>query len=378
MINFTPFIAAIFLLFLTGCGKENASTNDTNKTSSSNKKVHFIIGYLPSWNINWFDKDNAVSSQIASVNPIYTHIVIAFAKPDLTFDGASFSNTGIDFSSSFSAVRKAIEILHKKNKKVFLAVGGATYRNWQELIEEEGEKIDTTVHKKALYDLIRALNIDGIDIDYEIEGSDNISVTKYYKAVLSLYEVTKQTGTALSLAGWSSGADCTKLTQDAPACNGKISYWTYNAGRERRMFEKLKANGYDPEKMFAHVSIMAYDGGVDRFDPVTFFKNYRSIYKGNLALGFEIPQEAWGDAELVASNSEAKSCQNSSMISGDSYTIYTVEQPYSVERFVTFINRQTHSGIMLWSLYKNKGQSQCKYALDYSEFNEAVSRYLKN
>ncbi len=313
---------------------------------------------------------------MVQVDPLYTHIVISFAKPDMTYTSGSFANTGISFSAPFPAVKKAIELLHQKHKKVLLAVGGATYNMWTGLIEEQGKAIANTVHKKALYQLIKDLKLDGIDVDYELPGADSASVEKYYKATLSLYEVAKEAGVMLSVAGWSTGADCTALTTTDPSCQGKLSYFSGNAGRERSLFNTLEANGYDPETVFDYVSIMSYDGSVNRFDPVVLYKNYRSIYSGDLAIGFELPKEAWGGAEIVASNADAQACETTSMVTGNSYLIYEAKQPYSVERLVGYINRDPHGGVMLWSLYKRKNSTQCDSALDYAGFNDAVKRYL--
>ena len=360
----------------TGASKGNGNSQNNHTNNSKENKTHLVVGYLPSWSINWFTESSAANSQMVKVDPLYTHIVISFAKPDMTYSKGSFTNTGIGFSASFSAVKQAIELLHKKNKKVLLAVGGATYNMWTELIEEQGKRIEDTVHKKALFNLIKDMKIDGIDVDYELPGADKASVEKYYKAILSLHEVAKEAGVMLSVAGWSTGADCTVLTTDDASCQGKISHWGGNAGRERAVFNKLKTNGYNPEDTFDYVSIMSYDGSVNRFDPVVLYKNYRSIYAGDLAIGFEIPREAWGGAEIVASNVEAEACEETSMVTGNSYVTYTKKQPYSVERLVGYINRDAHGGVMLWSLYKRKNSTECDSALDYVGFNAAVKRYL--
>ena len=115
---------------------------------------------------------------------------------------------------------------------------------------------------------------------------------------------------------------------------------------------------------------------LNRFDPITLFKNYQEIYGGAIALGFEIPTEGWGGAEIVATNTEAQGCEFSSMILGDSYNTSATKEPYSVERFVDFVNSVPNSGVMLWSLYKTKGATNCANALDFEGITSAIKAKL--
>ena len=357
---------------ITGCGGNNSTNNvDKNISTLANLKKHFAVGYLPSWAVPWFDESSYKSSKIATVDNLFTHIVISFAKPDLTFNSNNWDGTGIEFSSDLNNTKKAIELLQQKGIKVILAIGGASYNNWQSLADEQSKDISKTVHKKALKELINYLNLDGVDIDYEVEGADNTNITKYYKSVLAIKEAIGNR--MLSLATWSTGADCTADTTNSIGCKDKISYWGGNAGRERLLFEKFKQNGQNLESLFKYISIMSYDGGVDRFDPISFFKNYQSIYNGPIALGMEIPAEGWGGAELVEKDEDALQCSQTSMINGNSYNKYTIKHPYSIESFINFLKSKPNSGIMLWSIYKDKeGTVNCSKAINYNSFIKAV------
>jgi len=335
---------------------------------------HFAVGYLPSWSIPWFSQTTYNDSQIATVNELYTHVVISFAKPDLTFNGTDWSGTGVQFSSDLTAVKKAIEVLQNRGVKVILAVGGATYNGWSSLANEQGMDIATTTHKKALKALMDTLNLDGLDVDYEIGGVDSANIEQYYNSILALKEVAGEK--LLTIAGWSTGADCTADTTNSAGCDGKVSYWSGNAGRERMVFDMLKANNQNPNDIFDYVAVMSYDGGLNRFDPITLFKNYQEIYGGAIALGFEIPTEGWGGAEIVATNTEAQGCEFSSMILGDSYNTSATKESYSVERFVDFVNSVPNSGVMLWSLYKTKGATNCANALDFEGITSAIKAKL--
>ena len=337
---------------------------------------HFAVGYLPSWGVNWFSKANASSSQMVDIDPLYTHVVISFVQPNIAYvkNSNSFQGTGIGFSATFDAVKEAVKLLKAKNVKVLLAVGGATYNNWTALANNTG------AHRQALVDLVTDLDLDGLDVDYEINGTDDGNIVQYYKSIKVLYSITQQTNTLLSIAGWSTGADCTAQTQSDASCTGKISFWSGNAGRERLVFNKMRADNLEPNDVFDYTAIMSYDGSFKRFDPVLLYKNYQEIYSGKLAIGFELATEAWGGAELVSTNAEARSCEGttkSSMLGGDSYHIFDAKKPYSVERFVDFIKTQPNSGVMLWSMYKTAGASpSCGKALGYQAFNESVRHFL--
>ena len=354
-------VIAYFMVI--GCG--DSATNSTLKS-----KKHFVVGYLPSWQIPWFDENSYKSSKIDSV---FTNIVISFAKPDLTFNSKNWDGTGIEFSSDLNATKKAIELLQKRGVKVLLAVGGASYNSWQDLADEQSKDISNTIHKKALKRVMDYLNLDGIDVDYEIEGVDSDNISRYYKSILAIKEVVGNK--ILTLAGWSTGADCTADTTNSIGCEDKISYWGGNAGRERLVFEKLKQNGHNVNALFNYISIMSYDGGVDRFDPIGFYQNYQSLYNGALALGMEIPAEGWGGAELVEKNIDASNCSKTSMISGNSYKKYRTKHPYAIESFVNFLDSNIGSGIMLWSIYKDKeGTVNCPKAVNYNGFLEAIKK----
>ncbi|AYQ56470.1 Chitodextrinase [Bathymodiolus thermophilus thioautotrophic gill symbiont] len=363
-------------------------TNPTNPTNPTIPTIptepppahfssdHFAVGYLPSWGINWFSKANASSSQMVNIDPLYTHVVISFAQPNITYvkNSNSFQGTGIGFSATFDAVKEAVKLLKAKNVKVLLAVGGATYNNWSALANNAG------AHRQALVDLITDLDLDGLDVDYEISGTDDGNIVQYYKSIEVLYSITQQTNTLLSIAGWSTGADCTAQTQSDTSCKDKTSFWQGNAGRERLVFNKMRADNLEPNDVFDYTAIMSYDGSFKRFDPILLYKNYQEIYSGKLAIGFELATEAWGGAELVSTDVEARSCDGvskSSMLAGDSYRVFDTKKPYSVERLVNFIKTQPNSGIMLWSMYKAAGASpSCNKALSYQAFNASARHFL--
>ena len=352
------------------------NTTDTNSTNTndSNGSKRIAVGYLPTWLIPGFHEPDFASSKIATIDELYTHVVISFVKPNLSFNGTNFTGTGIEFASRLPAVKKAIEALQNRGVKVLLAVGGASYNEWDGLIAEQGQSIESTSYKKALKAVMDALDLDGLDVDYEVQGADSNNVDKYYKAILALKEVTGN-DKLLTLAGWSTGADCTAGTTSDASCTGKISFWGNSAGRERLTFQKLRDNGHEVEEVLDYVAIMSYDAGREHFDPITLFKNYQDIYSGQLAMGFEIPTESWGGAELVVTDTEARNCASTSMLQGDSYDFTGDKKTYSVERLVNYVNSVPNAGVMLWSLYESKA-TICPSAVNYTTFTSAIKTYL--
>ena len=353
--------------------KSQEETTTENNTTQSQGGKRMVIGYLPTWAIQGFHEADYADSQIAKIDELYTHVVISFVQPNLSFNGTNFTGTGVEFSSYLPAIKKAIESLQARGVKVLLAVGGASYNEWSGLIAEQGQAIENTTYKKALKSLMSVLDLDGLDVDYEVSGALVADVNNYYKAILSLKEVAGEK--LLTLAGWSTGADCTADTTADLECSGKRSFWSGSAGRERLTFKKLKENGYRVEDVLDYVAIMSYDGGIEHFDPVTLFKNYQEIYSGPLAMGFEIPYESWGGAELVSSNAEALNCASTSMLKGDSYAFDSDKVAYSVERLVNYVNSVPNAGVMLWSLYENKS-TLCANAVNYTTITSAIKTYL--
>ena len=79
---------------------------------------------------------------------------------------------------------------------------------------------------KALAHMVGALGFDGVDIDYEVEGTGGAAIADYRDAIRALDAAVRLAGRdkALTLAAWSIGADCTTATGLSP-CRGKASSW---------------------------------------------------------------------------------------------------------------------------------------------------------
>ncbi len=256
------------------------------------------------------DAQLLAASKLAQVSQTpYTDVCLAFAQPNFSWSGLaanSWSGTGLSFSATPQDIVHAIARVQSAGKKVILSVGGATYGNWSALAAEAGKAmgVSTSPTKTALAQILVDLKLDGLDVDYEIDGADAANVAQYANATQAMREaVDAATGMdgrsrLLALAAWSTGADYTAQTPN-PANPSQVSYWGGSAGRERRVLTSTVATGAHSGKTLASLldvlSVMAYDAGCQHYDPVVAYDQYRALMpaKAVVCLGLEIPTESW-------------------------------------------------------------------------------------
>jgi hypothetical protein len=228
-------------------------------------------------------------------------------------------------------------------------VGGATYNNWAQLAAEGHAGGGATIN--ALAQVMQDLGFDGLDVDFEIEGLD-----AYAGAVKAMRKAVDLAGGGriLSVAAWSTGADCTANTANHPQCAGVgVSYWGGKAGLERQLVNSYPALA----NAFQLVNIMSYDARYENYDGVTAWKQYRQLFPSStiVSIGFETAPEGWAGGQLVVNNADAQ-CTGSVNLK-NSYGV-TVNQAYSVERYLgavvtsTLPNRNPRDGAMLWQALK--------------------------
>jgi len=337
-----------------------------------------LIGYFPSWSDNYYyyagysgtpmtDAQLVATSKLAATSQTpYTDICIAFAKPDFKWSGLAantWTGTGIEFSSAPQDVVQAVRILHQKGQRVLLSVGGATYNSWNGLAAEAGKTTgaSTAPIRDALARIMVDLKLDGLDVDYEVNGADAANVTAYALSIQAMREAIDQANKVdgrrreLGLAAWSTGADYTSAVRD-PSNPNRISYWGGSAGRERLAFGKVLSSGsYAGQKagdLLDLVAVMAYDAGYQHYDPTVAYDQYRSLLPATtiVAIGLEIPPEAWGGAILVTKNADAY--QVGTVIQLDQYG-KILNAPYSVERSAKHVLANKVNpldGLMVWNL----------------------------
>jgi len=229
--------------------------------------------YFQSWSCPWASSGAALD--LAKVPAPINVIFLSFIKPNSTYVKGSntFTGTGLDFSSDFSVVKEAIQILRKRNVVVMLSVGGATY-------PFDG------FNPRAVVDFANDLGVDGIDIDWEPHGGAQEAhlLGPIINGVRSVYPEGLVSIAAFSIGAYGVG----EFANAAPA------------GQNTGMcIPGLQSNGKDLD----FICLMSYDAS-PVYDPVTAFKSYRSYYNGPILIGAEVPPEAWGGHVITLSEVE--------------------------------------------------------------------------
>jgi len=229
--------------------------------------------YFQSWSCSW--ASSGANLDLAKIPEPINVVFLSFAKPNCSYVKGSntFTGTGLDFSSDFSVVKEAVQILRNRNVVVMLSVGGATY-------PFDG------FNPRAVVDFANDLGVDGIDIDWEPHGGAQEAhlLGPIINGVRSIY-----TEGLISIAAFSIGAyGVGEFSNAAPA------------GQNTGMcIPGLQSNGKDLD----FICLMSYDAS-PVYDPVTAFRAYRSYFNGPILIGAEVPPEAWGGHVITLSEVE--------------------------------------------------------------------------
>lgn len=269
-----------------------------------------IAGYDQSWSAPWVSK--GVDTQLAKYPSYLNMIILSFMKPDTQYAGnLSLENTGLDYSFGGPILKEAIAAVHAKNPgtKVIIAIGGATYTNWE------------ATNASAVAKFVKDFGLDGVDIDYEpslascqfdtgknrmvCAGEENfISIIKEIRAKLPPPYV-------VSVAAFSTGAfgqDQWKNAQPAGSQYKGI------------MIYPLSQVG----SLIDQVNVMSYDAS-DAYDPIEALAAYQHYFKGKVVMGVEVPPEAWGGH------------------------VFTMDK---VNALAQAVKQNNAGGLMIWSLQK--------------------------
>ena len=224
--------------------------------------------YFQSWSSKW-------SSQHLDLESVEGDVIyLAFVKPDCNYQKGqyTFSGTGLDFSSDFKVVRDAITVLKNNGKTVMLSVGGATYGFGVVKIEN-------------LVALQKDLNCDGIDIDWEPTTNDPDMFTKLLK-LFGQHKIGYLSAAVFSIGAYGEGQWANATPQGM-----------YTGMNRKGLIEAGDTLDW--------INIMSYDAS-DAFNPTEAFMAYKSIFKKDIYLGFEVGQQAWGGALLTID--QVKTC----------------------------------------------------------------------
>lgn len=318
-----------------------------------------LVGYYPSWLCaSPLKTDCDPVTSLGEVPAGYTHVILSFAQPDFAWDGTSWNGTGLQFRKGTPAdIRTSVAALQKRGVRVLLAVGGAKYLNWAPLAAEADKAGPLT---NALAAAIEDMRLDGLDVDYETDGAGPREIAEYAGAIRAMHRAVTLAGSdrILTLAAWSTGADCTAAT-GLDACGGKASRWQGRAGRERLLFRDRALFG-----KLSMISVMSYDAGTAEFDAVAAYALYRTLVPSHVVLniGFETSPEGWGDGILVVHDGDAV-CPGA-VAKGDQFGT-ALRRPYSIERMIRSgplaarTNSNRRDGAMLWHVLKDQDLPQC-------------------
>ena len=267
-----------------------------------------FVGYYQTWSDSW--KADGADTALAKL-PSYVNVVnLSFAQPNMTYapGSLSLSGTGIGLPYDGPTLKVAIAALHQKNPgtRVMLSVGGATFPSFGDF------------KAGVIASFVKDFGLDGVDIDYEPSnpscaiagGHVSCPSDAEYVSVVKSMRAALPAPYWISIAAFSVGAYGEDAWASAPPSSsyGGIS------------LAVLKQAG----SALDLVNVMSYDAGPS-FDPVQALHAYQHYFSGRVAMGIEVPPEAWGGH------------------------IQTIAE---IDTLADAVNASNAAGLMLWSLQK--------------------------
>jgi chitinase len=238
-------------------------------------------------------------------------------RPESSYSGGvTFSGTGLQFNSEPQVVKDSISVLKRKNPgvKVLVAVGGATFTNFGSL------------NADSIAMFVKEFGLDGVDLDYEPSNSNCVisqdktsiscSTDEEYISSVNKLRAALPRPFILSNAPWSVGAY--GLEKWAGAQPSSI-YTGVAINMLKQVGDKLDL-----------LNVMSYDAS-NAYSPVEAFEAYSHYFKGDIAMGIEVANEAWGGH------------------------VITIDEVDELADAILRSGRATN-GLMLWSLQKRADQ----------------------
>ncbi len=298
----------------TGSGSTASGAGGSGGAGPGDK---LFVGYYQTWSDSW--KADGADTVLANL-PSYVNVVnLSFAKPNMTYSpgSLSLSGTGVDVPYDGPTLKVAIAALHKKNPgtRVMLSVGGATFPSFG------------TFNAGAIAEFVKDFGLDGVDIDYE-PSSPSCSISgghvscpsdAEYVSVVKTMRAALPSPYWISIAAFSVGAYGEDAWASAPPASsyGGIS------------LAVLKQAG----SALDLVNVMSYDAS-PVFDPVQALHAYQHYFSGRIAMGIEVPPEAWGGhIETVAEIDTLADAVNASGAAG--LMLWSIQKPGPAQEFAT-------------------------------------------
>jgi len=244
------------------------------------QSVHHLVGYYESWSEPWISE--AKDSPLSQPQKVDT-VILAFMQPDASYVSKSLDlrRTGIQVPYEGNVLKTVIQMFHTTNPqaKILLAVGGATYNNWQ------------NINVSAIAKVVKDFGLDGVDVDFEVFPNCNQSASHVQcqtddqlSQIISALRIALPKPYQLTAAAWSIGAYGEGTWQHAKPQGGYTGMYLNPLLKVGDQLDGL--------------NVMSYDAGnktTTGYDPLEAYAAYKYYFHGRIAMGVEVPPEAWGD-----------------------------------------------------------------------------------
>ncbi len=295
----------------------SSSTSGSGGSGGGNPGGKLFVGYYQTWSDSW--KANGADTVLAKL-PSYVNVVnISFAQPGMNYVAGSMSlgGTGIGVPYDGPTLKDAITALHQKNPgtKVMLSVGGATFPNFG------------SFNAPVIASFVKDFGLDGVDIDYEPAnpsctapgGTVTCPSDAEYVSVVKSMRAALPSPHWISIAAWSVGAYGEGAWASAPPSSAF-------AGISLAVLKQASSS-------LDLVNVMSYDAS-PAFDPVQALHAYQHYFTGRIAMGIEVPPEAWGGhLETVAEIDTLASAVNGTGAAG--LMLWSIQKPGPAQQFAT-------------------------------------------
>jgi chitinase len=290
----------------------NPNTGNPDPTNPNTGGGKLFVGYYQSWSDSW--KMSGADTVLAHL-PSYLNVVnLSFVMPDTTYVAGSLNLRGttfLDVPYDGPTLKDAIAALHQKNPgtRVMVAVGGATLYNWGNFQPEK------------IAQLVSDFGFDGVDLDYEpavpncMVGGGKVACPSdaEFISVVTRMRAAMPRPKWISIAAWSVGAYGEGQWANA------LPMGSASTGLSLAMLKDAQASA-----ALDLINVMSYDAS-PAYDPVQALAAYQHYFKGRIAMGVEVPPEAWGGH------------------------VYTVAE---IDTLADAVNQSNAAGLMLWSIQK--------------------------
>ena len=288
--------------------------NDTPTSTKGTNTTPLVVGYFPSWSETY---PTSSGSRLRNMPEEVTHIFLSFIKPNMRYTKGSFDIKGVGIEVPYDGhvLKETVDHLKAKGIKVILSIGGETY--WG---TNEAYNIDYV----AIADFVRDFGFDGIDWDYEPDGSfQTIGQPENVQRFITMIResrklLPREEGFLIACAPAGCGAlgrptpFAANDDADSPYAYSKRGEVTgndlaheYNATSAQgytislygfastgHMIPVFKAVGSDLD----FVAFQGYNTGSASQREIMYdsYAYYANIYGFRVAFGMHVPEEPWG------------------------------------------------------------------------------------